>query len=61
MYSSDVNTLVREILEKEPLISPKREEQVASLIKKLQQKLNETTNKEFSLLKVSSYVYYTLF
>ena len=30
--SSDVPTLVREILEREPLISPKREEQVASLI-----------------------------
>ena len=30
--SSDVPTLVHEILEREPLISPKREEQVASLI-----------------------------
>jgi dynein assembly factor with WDR repeat domains 1 len=49
---SDVAALVQEICSREPLVTPRKAEQLAALIRKLQGKLGEPQEKQFQLFKV---------
>lgn len=51
-FSTDVNTLVGEIQQAEPLITASRTKQVRLLVQRLQEKLRQHSDHNFYLFKV---------
>ncbi len=49
---TDAKALAKKIVENEPLISDKREEQVAGIIEKLKGKISQPDKKQFTEVKV---------